>query len=251
MFHAFFAYVSIHFLFVITVRIQANMKRLGEYKVTAQDAHNGLYIVSRMNAISSTNNTGTHQVRITSDGKVKECDCTRLELMPCVHLLVLGKFLNILKDMFSSEETLLQWFHLCFLQSSIVAAYELVINPAMSDANELVPDDLIPIIGNVKAGAPQKLRFASTGAQVCGDNTGAKARKTTCSNCWGRDHSKQNCKYPVLDDTTRARVVAERLQARTEVLNNTVPVRSLQHENFGTLVEEYVSIHSITYLHLF
>lgn len=218
------------------------MKRLGEYKVTPQDAINGLYIVSRTSVLSSTNNTGTHQVRITSDGKVKECDCIRLELMPCVHLLVLGRHLNILKDMFSNDETLLQWFHLCFLQSSIAAAYGLIIDPGMSDANQLVADNLIPIKGNVKKGAPQKLRFASIGAQVCGDNSGVKARKNTCTNCLEWDHTKPKCKYPELDDAARARVVAERLHARTEEINGTVQVLSLQHEHFGTRLEEYVRI---------
>lgn len=192
--------------------------------------------------LSSSNNTGAHQVRITSDGTVKECDCIRLELMPCVHLLVLGKHLNILKDMFLNDETLLQWFHICFLQSSIVAAYELVIDPAMSDANQLIPDNLVPIKGNLKKGAPQKLRFASTGARVSGDNTGVAARKTTCSNCLEEGHTKTSCTYSELDDAARVRVVAERLQARTEVLNNTVRVRSLQHEHFGTLLEKYVRI---------
>lgn len=206
-----------------------------------QDSSQGIFFVSRQSTASSSNNTGTHHVQVSPDGKIKLCDCKRDEEMPCCHLLCVAKVTGVIKDILSSEESILQWFHRCFLASSIQAAYSVLIDPAMSSVHELVADKLEPIHGKISKGAPQIRRYASTGAESIGDTSGVKFSKS-CSNCHSKTHTKSSCYFKeALNDSDRARIINDRLYNEAAAANSIVVLRNpVQHQDFGTKCAEYV-----------
>lgn len=211
----------------------------------AQNSHEGKYFVTRKIIASSSNNTDTHLVQISPDGKIRSCDCIREEEMPCTHLICIAKVTGFLASMLSSEDSIKLWFHPCFLSSSLTAAYSVLIDPAMSSVNELEADKLQPIKGIVSKGAPQTKRFASRGAATTGDKSGSTAFKSKCSNCLSLQHTRGRCNYDEdLSDSDRARIVSDRLHEAAVRANSIVVVRSgaTHREDFGTKSNEYVSL---------
>ena len=216
------------------------MARASGYKVVQRSSDT--FIVTREGVLSNSNSSDGHLVLLSVDHKRMECDCIRIEPIPCAHLLAVASFTKTINLIFSSPAFTLMWFHSCFLQASVSKAYEVLIDPCTSDCHTLVPDTLQHTLVTMKVGRPQVMRFASTGAAETGDYSGAKFR--ACSNCGDREHTLSLCKFDVLGPKDKAAVIAARFATANVVVlkaANTVT----KHDKFEENLRHYVSTYSL------
>lgn len=122
---------------------------------------------------------------------------------------------------------------------NVLIAYSLYIDPAVSSSVELERDELTARMGVIGRGAPQKLRYASTGASSIGDNSGVQFKKS-CGNCGDKKHTSAKCPLETLDSKTKAVMIMQSIRMNT-TNSNKLQRTNVRHEYFQ---QQYVSYHS-------